>query len=68
MLVYLSCFLKARQRDATMGEKRLGQEMSESLKRIISPYFLRRTKAEVNKTKSVKGEIKEEQGRSHTPR
>ncbi|XP_064613220.1 DNA excision repair protein ERCC-6-like [Liolophura sinensis] len=38
---------RARERDATAGEKRLGSEMAESLKRIISPFFLRRTKAEV---------------------
>ena len=39
--------LQAREKDATVGEKRLGMEMAESLKRIIAPYFLRRTKAEV---------------------
>ncbi|XP_061162866.1 DNA excision repair protein ERCC-6-like [Saccostrea echinata] len=38
---------RARERDATANERRLGMEMAESLKQIISPYFLRRTKAEV---------------------
>ena len=30
-----------------VGERRLGEQMAESLKRIIAPYLLRRTKAEV---------------------
>ncbi|XP_060593445.1 DNA excision repair protein ERCC-6-like, partial [Ruditapes philippinarum] len=38
---------RAREKDATVGEKKLGLEMAESLKKIIAPYFLRRTKAEV---------------------
>ncbi|RUS72057.1 hypothetical protein EGW08_020186 [Elysia chlorotica] len=40
--------IRARERDATAVAKRLGQEMAEILKGIIKPYFLRRTKAEVN--------------------
>ena len=43
---------RSREKDATAGERRLGQEMAESLKRIIAPYFLRRTKAEVEKKKA----------------
>ncbi|XP_059143417.1 DNA excision repair protein ERCC-6-like [Physella acuta] len=39
--------IRARERDATAVEKKLGQEMAETLKGIIKPYFLRRTKAEV---------------------
>lgn len=31
------------------GERVLGEKMAESLKRIIAPYLLRRTKAEVKK-------------------
>ncbi|XP_052223734.1 DNA excision repair protein ERCC-6-like isoform X2 [Dreissena polymorpha] len=38
---------RAREKDATVGEKRLGLEMAETLKGMIAPYFLRRTKAEV---------------------
>ncbi|GFS24601.1 DNA excision repair protein ERCC-6-like [Elysia marginata] len=39
--------IRARERDASAVAKRLGQEMAETLKGIIKPYFLRRTKAEV---------------------
>ncbi|KAL3857452.1 hypothetical protein ACJMK2_012122 [Sinanodonta woodiana] len=51
---YENPITRARERDATAGEKRLGMEMAESLKTIISPYFLRRTKMEV--TAGVKTE------------
>ncbi|XP_033746944.1 LOW QUALITY PROTEIN: DNA excision repair protein ERCC-6-like [Pecten maximus] len=40
---------RARERDATAGERKLGMMMADSLKQIIAPYFLRRTKAEVAK-------------------
>ncbi|KAK0043897.1 DNA excision repair protein ERCC-6 [Biomphalaria pfeifferi] len=43
--------IRAREKDATMVEKKLGQEMAETLKNIIKPYFLRRTKAEVQAKK-----------------
>ena len=46
------CF-QARERDASAYEKRMGMEMSESLRKLIEPHFLRRTKAMVlenNKT------------------
>ncbi|XP_076472962.1 DNA excision repair protein ERCC-6-like [Babylonia areolata] len=39
--------IRARERDATGGEKRLGLEMVQSLKKIIDPFFMRRTKAEI---------------------
>ena len=39
--------MQARERDATHGEKSLGLEMAATLKRIIDPYFLRRTKTGV---------------------
>uniref|UniRef100_UPI00358F0B99 DNA excision repair protein ERCC-6-like n=1 Tax=Myxine glutinosa TaxID=7769 RepID=UPI00358F0B99 len=38
---------RARQKDATVGEKALGMHMSENLQALMKPYFLRRTKAEV---------------------
>ncbi|XP_052802946.1 DNA excision repair protein ERCC-6-like [Mya arenaria] len=38
---------RAREKDATVGEKKLGMEMAETLKGMIAPFFLRRTKAEV---------------------
>ena len=56
---YYSCEFQARERDATAGERKLGMEMAESLKKIIAPYFLRRTKAEVT-NKGVKRECKED--------
>ncbi|CAH3197195.1 unnamed protein product, partial [Porites evermanni] len=37
----------ARERDASAYEKRIGMEMSESLRKLIEPHFLRRTKAMV---------------------
>lgn len=44
--------IRARERDASAVAKRLGQEMAETLKGIIKPYFLRRTKAEVTAASS----------------
>ncbi|GIY80989.1 DNA excision repair protein ERCC-6-like [Caerostris darwini] len=44
---YENTITRAREKDSTVGEKRLGNEMAESLKKLIKPYFLRRTKAEV---------------------
>ncbi|XP_067685649.1 DNA excision repair protein ERCC-6-like isoform X2 [Haliotis asinina] len=58
---YENPIIRSRERDATAGERRLGQEMAESLKKIIEPYFLRRTKAEV--TDKNKGEQKAEDGK-----
>ncbi|XP_021364793.1 DNA excision repair protein ERCC-6-like [Mizuhopecten yessoensis] len=47
---------RARERDATSGERRLGIMMADSLKEIIAPYFLRRTKAEVAKKEKTLGD------------
>ena len=47
--VMLTTFPQARERDASAVEKRLGMEMSQALKNIIEPFFLRRTKAQVAK-------------------
>ena len=38
---------QARQKDATAGEMRLGQEMADHLQKLITPFFLRRTKADM---------------------
>ena len=54
IIIYL-CSVKARERDATGGEKRLGLEMADTLKKIIDPYFLRRTKAEVKEDEKNAG-------------
>ncbi|XP_072164518.1 uncharacterized protein [Diadema setosum] len=42
---------RAREKDATASEKLLGNEMAESLRLLIAPYFLRRTKADVLENK-----------------
>uniref|UniRef100_A0A3P8VUA2 DNA excision repair protein ERCC-6-like n=1 Tax=Cynoglossus semilaevis TaxID=244447 RepID=A0A3P8VUA2_CYNSE len=44
---YENPITRAREKDATPGERALGSRMSENLMAIIHPYFLRRTKAEV---------------------
>lgn len=46
---YENPITRAREKDATPGEKVLGFKMSENLMEIIAPYFLRRTKADVMK-------------------
>ncbi|XP_036953979.1 DNA excision repair protein ERCC-6-like [Acanthopagrus latus] len=48
---YENPITRAREKDATPGEKALGSRMSENLMAIIKPHFLRRTKAEVQKNK-----------------
>ncbi|XP_049618497.1 DNA excision repair protein ERCC-6-like [Syngnathus scovelli] len=52
---YENPITRAREKDATPGEKVLGSRMSENLMAIIRPYFLRRTKAEVQKSKDGGG-------------
>uniref|UniRef100_A0A8C5E8C9 DNA excision repair protein ERCC-6-like n=1 Tax=Gouania willdenowi TaxID=441366 RepID=A0A8C5E8C9_GOUWI len=49
---YENPITRARERDATPGEKALGSRMSENLMAVIKPYFLRRTKSEVQNIKS----------------
>ncbi|GFY70093.1 DNA excision repair protein ERCC-6-like [Trichonephila inaurata madagascariensis] len=44
---YENVITRAREKDSTVGEKRLGTEMANNLKMLIRPYFLRRTKSEV---------------------
>jgi len=44
---YENPIVRARERDASAYEKRIGNEMSESLRKLIEPHFLRRTKAMV---------------------
>lgn len=48
---YENPITRAREKDATPGERVLGSRMSENLMAIIKPHFLRRTKAEVQKNK-----------------
>ena len=68
LVVCISCF-QARERDASAYEKRIGNEMSESLRKLIEPHFLRRTKAMVlqnNKTETdgVDESVESEEGTS----
>ncbi|XP_072483217.1 DNA excision repair protein ERCC-6-like isoform X2 [Notamacropus eugenii] len=49
---YENPITRAREKDATLGEKALGLKISENLMTLIKPYFLRRTKEDVQK-KSV---------------
>lgn len=46
---YENPITRAREKDATPGEKALGFKISENLMAIIKPYFLRRTKEDVQK-------------------
>ncbi|XP_045146176.1 DNA excision repair protein ERCC-6-like [Echinops telfairi] len=55
---YENPITKAREKDATPGEKALGFKISENLMAIIKPYFLRRTKEEVQKKKSSNPDIR----------
>uniref|UniRef100_A0A8C4SRV8 DNA excision repair protein ERCC-6-like n=1 Tax=Erpetoichthys calabaricus TaxID=27687 RepID=A0A8C4SRV8_ERPCA len=55
---YENPITRAREKDATPGEKALGLKISENLMSIIDPYFLRRTKQDVQDRKQqlLKGE------------
>ncbi|XP_064374063.1 DNA excision repair protein ERCC-6-like [Dromaius novaehollandiae] len=44
---YENPITRAREKDATIGEKALGLKISENLMTIIKPYFLRRTKEDI---------------------
>ncbi|XP_055986112.1 DNA excision repair protein ERCC-6-like [Sorex fumeus] len=55
---YENPITRARQKDATPGEKALGFKISENLMTIIKPYFLRRTKEEVQKKTSHNQEVR----------
>ncbi|ESO97957.1 hypothetical protein LOTGIDRAFT_104127, partial [Lottia gigantea] len=60
---------RSREKDATVNEKKLGQEISEALKKIIAPFFLRRTKAEVQakKNERLEGNEKEQRKSAQMP-
>ncbi|KAM6151805.1 DNA excision repair protein ERCC-6-like [Rhynchocyon petersi] len=55
---YENPITKAREKDATPEEKVLGFKISENLMTIIKPYFLRRSKEEVQEKKSNNQEIR----------
>ncbi|XP_025025693.1 DNA excision repair protein ERCC-6-like [Python bivittatus] len=49
---YENPITKAREKDATLGEKALGLKFAENLMTIIQPHFLRRSKDEIQKLRS----------------
>ncbi|XP_059407004.1 DNA excision repair protein ERCC-6-like [Carassius carassius] len=53
---YENPITRAREKDATPGEKALGLRISQNLMDIIKPYFLRRTKADVQEKKQKREE------------
>lgn len=55
---YENPIIRARKKDATLGEKVLGFKISENLMAIIKHYFLRRTKEEEQKKKSSDPEVR----------
>ncbi|OCT67216.1 DNA excision repair protein ERCC-6-like [Xenopus laevis] len=63
---YENPITRAREKDATPGEKALGLKISENLMKIIQPYFLRRTKSEVQH-KKTSGQPTREQDKSRGP-
>nr|XP_056714944.1 DNA excision repair protein ERCC-6-like [Euleptes europaea] len=66
---YENPITKAREKDATPGEKALGLKMSENLMSIIKPYFLRRTKDDIQKKlkSGPKSNLPEDQSRTTAP-
>uniref|UniRef100_A0A671N9D4 DNA excision repair protein ERCC-6-like n=1 Tax=Sinocyclocheilus anshuiensis TaxID=1608454 RepID=A0A671N9D4_9TELE len=53
---YKNPITRAREKDATPGEKALGLRISQNFMDIIKPYFLRRTKADVQHKKHKREE------------
>uniref|UniRef100_A0A8C5U571 DNA excision repair protein ERCC-6-like n=1 Tax=Malurus cyaneus samueli TaxID=2593467 RepID=A0A8C5U571_9PASS len=53
---YENPITRAREKDATPGEKALGLKISENLMAIIRPYFLRRTKEDIKNYHADKGD------------
>ncbi|KAM9227073.1 DNA excision repair protein ERCC-6-like [Leptosomus discolor] len=49
---YENPITRAREKDATLGEKALGLKISENLMTIIKPYFLRRTKEDIKNNRA----------------
>ncbi|XP_020663366.3 DNA excision repair protein ERCC-6-like [Pogona vitticeps] len=63
---YENPITQARAKDATPGEKALGYKMSENLMSIIQPYFLRRSKEDLQK-KALKSSLPENQSKGAAP-
>lgn len=56
---YENPITRAREKDATPGEKVLGSRMSEALMAIIRPNFLRRTKADIQNNRVDSAHVQE---------
>ncbi|CAN8188880.1 unnamed protein product [Coccothraustes coccothraustes] len=54
---YENPITRAREKDATPGEKALGLKISENLMAIIKPYFLRRTKEDIKSYQADKADV-----------
>ena len=56
------CFLfyQGRQKDATVGQQRLGHDLMQNLRELINPFFLRRTKEDVGLVDSGQSSGKDE--------
>ncbi|XP_074924796.1 DNA excision repair protein ERCC-6-like [Chelonoidis abingdonii] len=67
---YENPITRAREKDATPGEKALGLKISENLMTIIKPHFLRRTKDDIQKkykSDEVKTHLPEDQSKNIAP-
>ncbi|KAM6253394.1 DNA excision repair protein ERCC-6-like [Porphyrio hochstetteri] len=66
---YENPITRAREKDATLGEKALGLKISEDLMTIIKPYFLRRTKEDIKTSRADKPDapLPEDQGDHGAP-
>ncbi|KAM7043361.1 DNA excision repair protein ERCC-6-like [Acridotheres tristis] len=66
---YENPITRAREKDATPGEKALGLKISENLMAIIKPYFLRRTKEDIksNPADQVDAPLPEEPNENKAP-
>ncbi|XP_068166778.1 DNA excision repair protein ERCC-6-like [Antennarius striatus] len=62
---YENPITRAREKDATPGERVLGSRMSENLMATIKPHFLRRTKSEVQKNKTYNTHPRKEEDSDH---
>ncbi|XP_036419789.1 DNA excision repair protein ERCC-6-like [Colossoma macropomum] len=58
---YENPITRAREKDSTPGEKALGLKISQNLMELIKPYFLRRTKDEVQQKKRSAKRAEEEE-------
>ncbi|NXT75869.1 ERC6L protein, partial [Zapornia atra] len=66
---YENPITRAREKDATLGEKALGLKISENLMTIIKPYFLRRTKEDIKTNRADKPDapLPEDRGDNRAP-